>query len=129
MPENNDIIKFNQRHQTPECGMVAIARPPQRRHWQALKEFRENKPKHPTVELEEFLSFWEVSNSELAEICECSISTTERWFFDKDSSNYRSPTDRHKQLLAEAHYLWWAESNCDRANRLRQMYREKPRNK
>jgi hypothetical protein len=110
--------------------MVATApRPPQRRHWQALKEFRENKPKHPIVELEEFLSFWEVSNAELAEICECSVSTVERWFFSKDNPNYRSPTEHHKQLLAEAHYLWWSESNRDRAERLKQMYREKPRNK
>lgn len=81
-------------------------RPPQRRHWQVLKEFRENQPKHPTVELEEFLSFWEVNNAELALICECSISTVERWFFSKDNPNYRSPTEHHKQLLAQAHYLW-----------------------
>jgi hypothetical protein len=110
--------------------MVAVApKPPQRRHWEVLRGFRENKPKHPTVELEQFLSFWEVSNTELSEICECSISTVERWFLNKDSDNYRAPTERHKQLLAEAHYLWWLESNRDRADKLRKMYSEKPRNK
>jgi hypothetical protein len=110
--------------------MVAVVpRPPQRRHWDKLRDFRVSKPKHPIVELEQFLSFWEVSNAELAEICECSLSTVERWFFLPDNPNLRNPTEKHKQLLAEAHYLWWLESNRSRAELLKQMYKEKKRDK
>jgi hypothetical protein len=109
--------------------MVAVPRPPKRRHWDKLNDFRAKKPKHPIVELEQFLSFWSVNNAELAQICECSISTVERWFFSPENQNYRQPTEKHKQLLAEAHFLWWLESNRDRAELLKQMYKEKKRDK
>lgn len=108
---------------------LVYPRPPQHRHWENLREFKRSKPRHPVVELEEFLSFWEVSNSDLSEICECSISTVERWFLDKSSPSHRAPTERHKQMLAECHYLWHLETNLSRINRLRQIYHQTPKTK
>lgn len=104
---------------------LTYPRPPQRCQWENLREFKRSKPRHPTVELDEFLSFWEVSNSDLAEVCECSISTVERWFLDKNSPNYREPTERHKHMLAEAHYLWYLETNYQRIIKLKQIYHQK----
>jgi hypothetical protein len=86
---------------------------------------RSSLPKHPTVELEEFLSCWKVSHKELAVICECNISTVGQWFLDKENADYCPPTEHHKQLLAQAHYLWRTEARKDRKSRLRQMYWEK----
>lgn len=107
---------------------IALPNPPQLRHWENLRRFR-GRPKHPTVELDEFLGFWEVSNPELAEICECSVKTVERWFFDTTSPNRREPTDEHKRKLAEAHYLWWFEMEKEKAARLQEIYRRRERNK
>ncbi|MFN6474353.1 MAG: hypothetical protein RMY36_032370 [Nostoc sp. SerVER01] len=98
-------------------------------------------PKHPIVELEEFLSYWEVNHTELTQICEavgilavsvdselpnpegeCNISTVQKWFLDKENADYCPPTQHHKQLLAQAHYLWRSQANKQRTERLRQMY-------
>lgn len=103
--------------------------PVQIRHWENLRRFRSSQPRHPIVELDEFLSFWEVSNSELAEICSCSVKTVERWFFEPTSPNKREPTDIHKQRLAEAHYLWWFELERERAFVLKEIYRRRNRTK
>ncbi|MFN6538320.1 MAG: hypothetical protein RM021_018495 [Nostoc sp. EkiNYC01] len=82
-------------------------------------------PKHPIVELEEFLSCWEVNHTELAQICECNISTVRKWFLDKDNADYCPPTQSHKQLLAQAHYLWRTQARKEREERLKQMYCQK----
>ena len=77
------------------------------------------------MELSDFLSWWDVSNQQLADICECSISTVERWFLNPDSPNHREPTEEHKRKLALAHYLWLAEEDPqqrERYLRLQQMY-------
>lgn len=104
--------------------MYAIPLPPQYRHWDNLREFRKTRPRQPTVELDDFLKYWQVSNAELAEICECSVKTVERWFFAPTSPNRRNPTEYHKQRLAEAHYLWYLnqEQEQHKLNKLTEIY-------
>lgn len=83
------------------------------------------KLKPPTLELEEFLSYWKVTHAELTQICECNISTVGQWFLSPDDADYCPPTEHHKQILAQAHYLWRTEQRKERSCRLRQMYWEK----
>ncbi len=56
------------------------------------------------MELNEFLKYWDVSRENLAFICECSKTTVDHWF--SKAAHRRVVTDRHKQRLALAHYIW-----------------------
>ncbi|MFN6537942.1 MAG: hypothetical protein RM021_016440 [Nostoc sp. EkiNYC01] len=103
------------------CGVHVYSR-----YWRSKMLARGSSlPKHLTVELEEFLNCWEVNHTELTQICECNISTVRKWFLDKENADYCPPTQHHKQLLAQAHYLWRTEARKERSCRLRRMYWEK----
>jgi hypothetical protein len=97
-----------------------LPHPVSAQHWDMLKAFRE-KNRHPTVELDDFLSFWDVTNQELADICECSLSTVERWFLNPNSPNQRDLSEEYKQRLALAHYLWLSKTNPELAHKLNQL--------
>jgi hypothetical protein len=97
-----------------------LPHPVSAQHWDMLKAFRE-KNRHPTLELDDFLSFWDVTNQELADICECSLSTVERWFLNPNSPNQRDLSEEYKQRLALAHYLWLSKTNPELAHKLNQL--------
>lgn len=79
------------------------ARPLHPHHWQALAYVR-SKNRKPQMELMEFLKHWEVSREELSRICNCSVALVGRWF--TQTKNHMEPSDRHKELLAEAHQVF-----------------------
>jgi hypothetical protein len=72
---------------------------PNKRHWNLLSELDSH-----TLEPEEFLRHWEVSHSDLARICKCSVPTVDRWF--SKGKNHREPSEQHKRRLAITHRLW-----------------------
>ena len=71
---------------------------PGRRHWSAVEQL---KIELPQMTPEEFLCHWDVTYSELAEICFCSDRTVKRWF-----AGLSSPTLFHKFWLASTHNMW-----------------------
>jgi hypothetical protein len=72
-----------------------IPRIPGNKHWEACLL--------PQMEPEEFLKYWDVSYSKLAEICHCSLPTVKRWF---SVSSRQLPTSLHKICLAATHKAW-----------------------
>jgi len=97
-----------------------VPHPVSAEQWDRLKAFKQNH-RHSTMELDNFCSFWEVSHQELADICECSLSTVERWFLNPTSPHRREPTEIHKQNLALAHYHWLSKTNPRLAQKLNQL--------
>lgn len=69
------------------------------------KEWREylNKKRDCTEQmtLGDFLLDWNLTNKELALICECSVVTVNHWFVQGKS--HRSPNLNHRRRLAEAY--------------------------
>lgn len=79
------------------------ARPLHPYHWNAL-EYVRKKNRKPQMELMEFMKYWQVSRKELSYICQCSVSLVGLWF--TQTENHAEPSDRHKELLAEAHQIF-----------------------
>ena len=71
---------------------------PGRRHWSAVDQLKVDLPQ---MTPEEFVSYWDVTYSELAVICFCSEITVKRWF-----AGSRYPTIFHKFWLASTHEIW-----------------------
>src|SRR5919202_6020696 len=57
---------------------------------------------------QEFLKYWELSYTELALVCCCSLTTVKHWF---SSKNPRKPKYHHITLLALTHYVWTQINN------------------
>jgi hypothetical protein len=73
------------------------------------------------MELDEFLKFWDVSREELASICDCSLTTVNHWF--SRGEHHRVLSDKHKQRLALAHYIWTTvATEPEQLRELRKMY-------
>lgn len=73
------------------------------------------------MDLEAFLSIWDVSREELAFICDCSLTTVNHWF--SQGEYRRMPSDGHKQRLALAHHVWISiETEPTYLRILREMY-------
>ncbi len=82
--------------------MAITPKLPSQRHWDAFNAYLY--PFREPMELNEFLKYWDVSRENLAFICECSKTTVDHWF--SQGIHRRVVTDRHKQRLALAHYIW-----------------------
>jgi len=82
--------------------MVIAHRPLAYRHWNALKAYFQplNDGK---LELDKFLKNWDVSCQELASIYNCSLTTANHWFFQRE--HRRIPTEKYKQQLALVHHI------------------------
>ena len=74
-------------------------RSPQRRHWQLLNQIDDR-----LLDPYQFLSFWEITHSDFARICGCSVSTVDHWF--SDGQRHREPTLVHKTRLEFVHNRW-----------------------
>lgn len=82
--------------------------------------------KDERMEPDEFLKNWDVSREELAFICDCSLTTINHWF--SQGEHRRTPSEKHKQMLALTHHIWVTiESEPDYLKILREMYNKKPR--
>jgi len=53
---------------------------------------------------EEFYARWDVTHRQMAEICNCSVITVNRWF--TTTRLRRSPELRYQRKLAEMNFLW-----------------------
>lgn len=71
---------------------------PGRRHWSAVEQIQVELPQ---MTPEEFIAHWDVTYSELAVICFCSVRTVKCWF-----SGHHSPTLFHRFCLACTHQVW-----------------------
>ena len=90
------------------------ARPLHPHHWQALTCVRKNQQK-PQMELMEFLQYWEVSQQDLAKICNCSASLVNKWFIktknhlvqlEQLESNYLENLNAESSLLNKSEIGW-----------------------
>ena len=80
----------------------------------------------PEMNLETFLTTWNVSREELAFICDCSLTTVNHWF--SQGEHRRLPSEGHRQRLAIAHYVWTTVENEPKyLGTLRAMYDGKRR--
>ena len=52
----------------------------------------------------DFYAKWNVTHAQIAEICDCSEGTVDRWF--AGSRHYRSPETLYLRRLAEMDLLW-----------------------
>jgi hypothetical protein len=105
--------------------MALAPRTPTHRHWNALKAYFQPLDDEQ-MDLDEFLKNWNVSREELAFVCDCSVTTVNHWF--SQGEHRRVPTEKHKQRLALAHYIWTSlETEPEHLRVLREMYGKKRR--
>lgn len=76
---------------------------PQKKDWQLLREYTE-----PSMTPEEFVSYWDVTQEDIAKITCASRATVSRWFCQ--TSKYR-PRVYHKYRLGVCHQLWMSLRN------------------
>lgn len=98
---------------------------PTHRHWTALEAYLQPLD-DDQMELDEFLKHWDVTREEIAYICDCSLTTVNHWF--SQGGHRRFPSEKHKQKLALAHYIWTtSETEPQYLQTLREMYIKKQR--
>lgn len=76
---------------------------PRKSCWDKLEKFEQ------LITLEEFLQQWNVTHSQIARICHCSVSTVNNWFVRSSSSTYRPPKSHHLLRLTIADKVWKSE--------------------
>ena len=76
---------------------------PRKSCWDKLEKFEQ------LITLEEFLQRWNVTRSQIARICHCSVSTVDKWF----GSTRRPPQSHHLLRLTIADKVWKSELRKD----------------
>lgn len=82
--------------------MTIPHRPPTYRYWNVLKAYLQTL-NNGQMELDKFLKNWDVSDQELTFICDCSLTTANHWFSQRE--HRRIPTEKHKQQLTLVHHI------------------------
>jgi transcriptional regulator with XRE-family HTH domain len=96
--------------------MSIALKTPTRQHWRICTLFDAL-----TLEPKEFLSYWDVTHAELAELLGKSRSTVAHWFSEGQARRY--PSEADKRRLAEIHALWMIFEN--EPQHLREIYERK----
>lgn len=79
---------------------------PTPRHWKLFALYRAHTQKQPSMEPDQFLTHWQITYEELAELCSVSRNTVAHWFVKEGSRHKRYPTEGDKRRLAEVHAIW-----------------------
>ncbi|NER82977.1 MAG: hypothetical protein F6K42_26150 [Leptolyngbya sp. SIO1D8] len=77
------------------------ARYPSTDQWRLFQRYQDNPP---PLSPEQFLRYWQVSYSDLAQLAGCSRSTVEHWFIQ--GASRREPTLAQRRRLVVVHRLW-----------------------
>lgn len=80
------------------------ARIPTHRHWKMLRD-HDLKQLNP----QEFLQKWSVSRKDLADLCDCSLSTVNHWFSKGGAEKIEL---KYLRRLAEVDCIWSSLENC-----------------